>query len=92
MNASPSPSEQNDPGCQSPRSRDHYHAPERRKWCLRLNPLGATVIAAFGLALVFGLDNNWFGFHVKALPSLGPAEAVDINVLLATLQGLNLVK
>ena len=45
-----------------------------------MSPLAATAIAGLGLALVFVLDTGWFKFHVTALPSLGPAEAVDLSL------------
>jgi hypothetical protein len=80
MNASRSPSEPNDAGCQLPRVHENDDVTRRRKRGLRLNPLVATTIAALGLALVFALDTGWFKFHVTALPSLGPAEAVDISL------------
>ena len=80
MNASPSPFQQNDARCQSPRVRQNDDAPRRQSRGLRVSPLLATTIASFGLALVFGLDTGWFKFHVTALPSLGPAEAVDLSL------------
>jgi hypothetical protein len=78
MNASSSPFERNDAGSQLPEVRNDHDAPRRQLRGLRLNPLGATAIAGLCLAMVFGLDNNWFEYHGTALRSVSPAESVDI--------------
>jgi hypothetical protein len=78
MNSSPSPFEQNDARFQLPRFHNGDAASRRGSRNFRLSPLGATVIAALGLAMVIGLENNWFEFHGTALRSVSPAESVDI--------------
>jgi hypothetical protein len=78
MNSSPSPFEQNDARFQLPGFHNGDAASRRGSRNFRLSPLGATVIAALGLAMVIGLENNWFESHGTALRSVSPAESVDI--------------
>lgn len=47
---------------------------------LRLGPTAAVVLAAAGLAVVYGLDTNPFGFLLQARPTSSPSEAVDISL------------
>jgi hypothetical protein len=78
MNTSRSPFEQNDGGFQMPGFHNGDAASRRGSLDFRLSPMVATVIAALGLAMVFGLENNWSEFHGTALRSVSPAESVDI--------------
>jgi hypothetical protein len=80
MNSSPSPFEQNDARFQLPGFHNGDAASRRGSRNFRLSPLGATVIAALGLAMVIGLENNWFKFHGTAPRSVSPAESVDISL------------
>jgi hypothetical protein len=47
---------------------------------LRLGPTAAIVVAAAGLALIYELDTNHFGFQFQTPPSTSPDEAVDISL------------
>jgi hypothetical protein len=61
-------------------ARGEREAPKIWKRYVRLNPLGATVIATACLSIVFGLDTNQLGFQRQTPPSPRPAEAVDISL------------
>jgi hypothetical protein len=75
-----SPSDRDEAACQeSPVGGE----PERFipwKRGLRLGPTAAVIVAAAGLALVYGLDTNPFGFLLQARPTSSPGEAVDISL------------
>jgi hypothetical protein len=59
---------------------DVDHVPPPRSHRLRLSPLVAIAIASIGLALVFGLDTDRFGFHLRTPEKTSLAEAVDISL------------
>ena len=45
-----------------------------------LNPMVAIAIASVALALIFGLETGRLGFHLWALETSNPAQAVDISL------------
>ena len=58
---------------------DDLASPRERRH-LRLSPIAAIAIAAAGLALAIGLENDRFGFRLSSPPACSPAEAVDISL------------
>jgi hypothetical protein len=75
-----SPSDRDEAACQESPVGGEPENPMPWKRGLRLGPTAAIVLAAAGLALVYGLDTNRFGFLLQASPTSSPGEAVDISL------------
>jgi hypothetical protein len=75
-----SPSDRADAACQESPVGGEPEKPLPWKRGLQLGPTAAIVAAAAGLALVYGLDTNPFGFLLQARPTSSPGEAVDISL------------
>ena len=55
-------------------------APRPRRIYPRLSPIAGVMAAAAGLALILELQNNSYWLHVPWLPTVSPADAVDISL------------
>jgi hypothetical protein len=75
-----SPSNRDEAACQESPVGGEPEKPLPWKRGLRLGPTAAIVVAAAGLALIYELDTNHFGFQFQTPPSSSPDEAVDISL------------